>query len=69
MKRWLHLKRKNSDVDDEKTVYEKKKSTKLHKYDSNYLSMGFTCNGFEEEPKPQCVTVPDISRNWIQQPF
>lgn len=41
MERWLNLKRKNSDVDDEKTpCTSKEKSTKLRKYDSNYLSMG-----------------------------
>jgi len=64
MERWLNLKRKNSDVGDEKTpCTSKEKSTKLRKYDSYYLSMGFTSNGSEEEPKPQCVVCFEVLSN------
>ena len=69
MERWLNLKRENSDVDDEKTsCMKKEKSTKLRKYDSNYLSMGFTCNGSEEEPKPQCVICFEVLSNEALKP-
>jgi len=69
MERWLNLKRKNSDVDDEKTpCTSKEKSTKLRKYDSNYLSMGFTSNGSEEEPKPQCVVCFEVLSNEALKP-
>ncbi|KAL4136257.1 hypothetical protein QTP88_007808 [Uroleucon formosanum] len=69
MERWLNLKRKNSDVDDEKTpCTSKEKSTKLRKYNSNYLSMGFTSNGSEEEPKPQCMVCFEILSNEALKP-
>lgn len=54
MDSWPNMKRKNSEFVDEETPKTKKsKSTKFRKYDSQYLSMDFTCNGSENEPKPQ----------------
>jgi len=39
----------------------KEKLTKLHKYDNNYVSIGFSSNGFEEQ-KLQCVICFEVSK-------
>lgn len=66
---WINLKRKYSDVDDEKTpCIKKEQSTKLHKYDSIYLATGFTCNGSEEESKSQCVICFEVLSNEALKP-
>jgi hypothetical protein len=54
MDRWLKLKQKNTEDVNEGASYSEQsdliqKITKCHKYDAEYLSMGFTCAGSEHE--------------------
>lgn len=70
MDSWLNLRRNNSTVDNEKTPCTKKiKLTKFRKNDNNYLSMGFTCSGSEEEQKPQCVICFEVLWNEALKPL
>jgi hypothetical protein len=58
MDRWLKLKRKNTQDVNEGASCSKQsdliqKMTKCHKHSLEYLSMGFTCAGSEQEQHPQ----------------
>jgi hypothetical protein len=68
MDHWLNLKRKNTaNVNDgascskQSDLFQKK--TKCSKYDVEYLSMGFMCEGSEHEQQPQCLLCYELLSN------
>lgn len=55
-------------VSDEHNLSKNSVSAKVRKYNSDYLSLGFTYSGTENEPKPQCVICFEILSNEAMKP-
>ena len=45
-----------------------KRRKSIRKYDSSYLSFGFSWSGTEQEPRPQCVVCSDVLSNECMKP-
>jgi hypothetical protein len=66
--RWLSLKKKNTENVIEGASCSKQsdllqKKATCHKYNVEYLSMGFPCYGSEHEQEPQCVLCYELLSN------
>jgi hypothetical protein len=73
MDRWLELERKITEDVSEGASCSKQsdliqKMAKCRKYDVEYLSMGFTCAGSEQEQQPQCVLCYKLVSNEAMKP-
>ena len=57
-----------SDLRSEVSAPDSKRRKTVRKYHSNYINLGFTWTGAEDEPRPQCVVCGDVLSNECMKP-